>query len=287
VPLTALLLVLAAACLHAGYNLALKQAEDKNLFTFWALAFGAVLFLPVLFLQLPLPARVWPYAILSGFLEVIYIFTLVQTYKAGDFSLVYPILRGAAPAFLALLAFLFLGERPSLPGWAGIALLLVGLLIVSGGGIWTQIHKDSQRVALPVLGMALFGALIIASYSTVDGAAVHLASPSAYTILALNLTWLIATPPILLYYGPRQTLMVARKRWRRIAVVGFLMVFTYTLVLTAYSIGRVSYAGALRESSIVLGAIAGWLWLGEDFGLMRTLGAVLIAAGIIIIAVLG
>jgi drug/metabolite transporter (DMT)-like permease len=287
VPLPALLLVLAAACLHAGYILAIKQAEDKNLFTFWALAAGAVLFLPVLLFQPALPARIWPYAILSGFLEVVYILILVKAYKLGDFSLVYPILRGAAPAFLALLAFLFLGERPSPAGWLGLALLFIGLLIVGGGGIYAQIRKNPQHIAPPAIGVALFGALLIACYSTVDGAAVHLASPSAYTILALNLTWIFAAPPILIHYGPRQTIAVARSHWKRIAVVGFLMTFTYTLVLTAYSIGRVSYAGALRESSVVLGALAGWLWLGEDFGLLRTLGAILIAAGIVVIAVMG
>ena len=45
--------------------------------------------------------------------------------------------------------------------------------------------------------------------------------------------------------------------------------------------------GALRELSIVLAALAGWRWLGESFGVVRTTGAVLIFFGILVVAVAG
>jgi drug/metabolite transporter (DMT)-like permease len=59
---------------------------------------------------------------------------------------------------------------------------------------------------------------------------------------------------------------------------------TYIMVVYAYSITRVSYAGAIREVSVVFAALAGWLWLKERFGIVRTIGSILIFMGIIVIS---
>jgi drug/metabolite transporter (DMT)-like permease len=71
------------------------------------------------------------------------------------------------------------------------------------------------------------------------------------------------------------------------SAVGILTLLTYILVLQAYTIAHVSYVGALREVSIVLAALAGWRWLGEAFGALRTVGALLIFVGIVVIATAG
>ncbi len=76
-----------------------------------------------------------------------------------------------------------------------------------------------------------------------------------------------------------------RANWQRIIMVGIATMFAYIFVLQAYTIASVSYAGAIREISVVFGALAGWLWLGEGFGVARTAGAALIFLGILVIAV--
>ena len=76
-------------------------------------------------------------------------------------------------------------------------------------------------------------------------------------------------------------------RLRRILAVGVLILLTYAMVLAAYSAGRVGYAGAIREVSVVFAALIGWRWLGEGFGSVRLVGALLIFAGIVMIAVAG
>jgi drug/metabolite transporter (DMT)-like permease len=78
-----------------------------------------------------------------------------------------------------------------------------------------------------------------------------------------------------------------RRHWLRITAVGVLTILSYMLVLQAYSLSRVSYVGAVREISIVFGALAGWLWLAEPFGATRVAGSALIFAGILVIAVAG
>ena len=284
-PPRALVLVLAAAVMHTSWNFIVKTAKDKQVFTWWALIVGSLMYLPLLLLHTPIPARIWPYALSSAFVETVYYSTLLRAYMHGDFSLVYPVARDVAPILLAVWAILFLGERPQRAGIVGLALVLGGLLIV-GSGPW---RSQRQGAALHLGGVvpALSTALCISIYSAIDGAAVHLMAPTPYTVLVFGLTSLCVTPLVFRQYGYHGVVAVWRTDWWRILVVGLLMLLTYMLVLQAYAIAHVSYVGALREVSIVLAALAGWRWLGESFGVVRTIGAILIFCGIVVIATAG
>jgi drug/metabolite transporter (DMT)-like permease len=284
-PLLALVFVITAAVMHAGWNLIVKQVGEKQIFTWWALTLGSLAFLPLLIMSAPIPAAVWPYALTSALVEAAYFITLIRAYENGDFSQVYPIARGAAPALIAVWAMLFLGERPSAAGIAGLLLLLAGLIVV-GAGRW-QTEQRAVRLDTNLVITALAVALCISVYSAIDGAAVRIMSARAYNVLVLGLTSAFITPVVLWRYGVRSIIAEGRAHWGRIAAVGLLLLLAYMLVLEAYSMARVSYVGALREISVVLAAIAGWRLLGESFGVMRTAGAVLIFFGIVVVAVAG
>jgi drug/metabolite transporter (DMT)-like permease len=101
------------------------------------------------------------------------------------------------------------------------------------------------------------------------------------------LTAVCITPVVLARYGFRTVATVWRAHWRGICGVGFLMLLTYMLVLQAYALARLSYVGALREVSVVFAALAGWRWLKESFGVVRTIGAILIFLGMLVIALAG
>ncbi len=51
------------------------------------------------------------------------------------------------------------------------------------------------------------------------------------------------------------------------------------MVLVAVRLAPVGYVAMLRESSIVIGAVAGWLLLKEHLGRHRVVSSVVIAAG--------
>jgi drug/metabolite transporter (DMT)-like permease len=231
-----------------------------------------------------LPLRVWPYALASTLFEVAYFFTLTRAYDRGDFSLVYPIARGTAPGLLAVWSALFLGELPRRGGLAGLALLLLGLLTV-GGAQWVR----RAHIALGFGGVAaaLATATCISLYSAVDGGAVRFAPPVTYAVLIQGLIALTSAPIVVARFGRRVMVAEWRANWPRIIVVGLFSLTTYMLVLIAFSRARVSYAGAVREVSIVFAALAGWWLLGERFGPLRTAGSLLIFAGILTIAVAG
>lgn len=284
-PLVALALVLTAAVMHAGWNLIVKQAKQRQVFFWWSWIIGVICFSLVFFTQLLLPARAWPYVITSAALEAAYFLALTWAYDTDDFSLTYPIARGAAPGLLLLWSALFLGETPHPGGLFGIALLILGLLVVSGGSLWSSF--SGTRLSLKGILAALMAAICISLYSVIDGAAVRFVPAVPYTVMVLAVSALMVTPIVLWRYGPRMMLVEWQvNRWRLI-FVGICVVLTYVLVLQAYSMARVSYGGTVREVSVVFAALAGWLWLGERFGLFRTIGSVLIFAGIVVIAVAG
>lgn len=284
-PLNALLLIIAAAISHASWNLIVKRVSEKQIFTWWTLVVGLVFYLPIIIRGLPIPPKIWPYALGSAAAEVCYYIALVRAYEHGDFSLVYPIARGAAPALLTVWAAVFLGERPHGAGIAGIATLLAGLVIVGGGQLWSR--RGLTAVRGTGVAWALHISLWISIYSVIDGAAVRIMDPTAYGALILTLTGVFLSPVVISRYGCRKLIREGRTHIGRIFAVSGLTLLTFVLVLGAFSMGRVSYVAALRELSVVFAALAGWLWMGEEFGLVRTIGAVLIFAGIGVIALAG
>jgi drug/metabolite transporter (DMT)-like permease len=284
-PPTALVLLLIAAILHAGWNFFVKRAHEKQVFTWWGLVIGSLCFIPLLVVSHPFPVQIWPYVICSALVEGVYYIVLTRAYDNGDFSLVYPMARGTAPAFLLIWTLLFLGERPHLAGLAGIALIVCSLIVI-GGKTWWSLRK-STALSTSAIVLALTVAFCISIYSAIDGAAVHIVAPIPYTILVISLSTVFVTPVILTRYGRQKTLLEWRTNWLLIILVGILMMLSYMLVLITYSFAHVSYAGAIREISVVFAAFMGWRWLGEDFGLLRLLGACLIFVGVLVIAVAG
>ena len=284
-PLTALGLLLVAAMMHTTWNLLVKRAKEKQVFIWCSLIAGTIIFSPLLLTSPLFLVSTWPYLISSAFVEVIYYITLIRAYENGDFSLVYPMARGAAPAFLLIWATFFLGERPRFFGLMGIALLVFGLIIV-GGKTWWTLRKTSG-FSKSALALALGVACCISIYTAIDGAAVHHVSPLPYTVLVIALAALFITPAVVKRYGNDAIADEWRANWLRITLVGLFTLLAYILALKAYTIARVSYAGAVREISVVFAAFVGWRWLGESFGAIRLVGALFIFAGILVIAFAG
>ena len=284
-PLTALGLLVVAAMMHTTWNLLVKRAKEKQVFIWCSLIAGTIIFSPLLLTSPLFLVSTWPYLISSAFVEVIYYITLIRAYENGDFSLVYPMARGAAPAFLLIWATFFLGERPRFFGLMGIALLVFGLIIV-GGKTWWTLRKTSG-FSKSALALALGVACCISIYTAIDGAAVRHVSPLPYTVLVIALAALFITPAVVKRYGNDAIADEWRANWLRITLVGLFTLLAYMLALKAYTIARVSYAGAVREISVVFAAFVGWRWLGESFGAIRLVGALFIFAGILVIAFAG
>src|ERR1044071_7761770 len=129
-PILALLLLLISALLHAFWNLMLKRSQEKYSAMGWqVLLSGVFAFFLLIFTGFP-PRSMLPFALISMALEAVYFILLSNAYSDHDFSLVYPIARGTAPAFLMLWSILLLRERPSPGGILGISMIVGGMVII-------------------------------------------------------------------------------------------------------------------------------------------------------------
>ncbi len=280
---TALGLLFGSAILHTTWNLLLKQAGEKHMATWWGIFIGSILFLPALFF-IGLPARdTWVLLAISALLGAGYFVVLSFAYDDADFSLIYPMARGAAPALIAVWSVIFLGESLTVGGVLGLLVIVVGLTIV-GGSHWSPV---GNRPPLRGIWPALLMALIISAYSVIDGAAVKRTGPVSYAALAYFVSSAYLTPYVVARHGWQALKQeFAAHHWRLI-VTGAMIVVAYLLALWAYRLSSVSYSGAIREVGVVMGAFVGWQFLGEKFGPVRMAGAVVIFAGILVIAVFG
>lgn len=272
-PLPLALLVL-AAWIHAGWNYQLKKSSRRMLVLWWALALSALALAPTLF-WIPLPvAKAWAFVVASAVAQAVYLALLSWAYSLADFSLVYPVARGTAPLFLLLWSTLLLREPLQTQGVVGVVVLSLGLMVLGYTG----------RVAGLAIPVALSVALMISTYTAIDGQAVKICPAFSYFVAEWCLSVVVALPPLLWRYGWPQLLSTWREERAAVVWVGLGSAAAYALALQAYALAPVGYAGAVREVSVVVAAWLGWKAAGESAGRWRMFASLLIFVGIVLIA---
>jgi len=281
--LDALLLLILAAGIHVTWNLIIKTRAMRLLVIWWALVLGGAVSLPLLWWYGGIPRTLLLFIGGSTLAEALYYILLIRAYERSDFSLVYPVARGFAPALLALWSLVFLGERPRAAGFAGIALVLAGIVIVGTGGVILRRGSGAARSVIAALAIGASTSV----YSVVDAAAVRRFDPLLYMLTVFLATGLLITPAVIARYGARTALSGLGRMPLEVLAVAVLMPLGYVLVLHSYVLAPASYVGAIREISIVIAALIGWRWLGEGFGVLRLSGSVLMFCGILLLALAG
>jgi drug/metabolite transporter (DMT)-like permease len=280
----ALLLVLAAAAIHATWNALTKRAQDQLAFLWSSVSLATLVLLPAGWALLPpegVPGAAWPFLVATSVIHAVYFYVLGRAYGSGEFSLVYPIARGLGVALVPLAAFFFLDERPSPLGALGVLLVVAGIVGInlSSAGL-TSAGLSSLMSA--GTGWALVTGLSIAAYSLVDKAGVARLHPVPYiAILGVGMSLLLVPAMV------RRRVALAREwqtTWRAILVASTLNLTSYLLVLFAFRLSKAGYVVAAREISIVLSVVIGRLWFGERGLGARFAAASLVLAGVICVA---
>ena len=273
--------MLCAAGLHAGWNAMAKRGGDPVVFLWLATLASTLVLLPFGVWHLAatgLPAAAVPFVIATIVLHGLYFYALGRAYASGAYSLVYPVARGLGVALVPMLALAVFDERLSPLGSVGIGLVVLGIvalhLIPAGGAV----PAAATRAAL--LWPVVTG-LTIASYSLVDKAGVARLNPVPYMLLLEAGCALLGLPLLWL----RSTAVLRElRRWPSIVVAATMSALAYTLVLFAFRLSKTGYVVAARELSIVLSAVIGSLWLREGRLGPRLVGATIVLAGVVCIA---
>jgi drug/metabolite transporter (DMT)-like permease len=266
VPPEALALALAAAFLHAGWNVLLRGSDDVAARTVAVLCASVVLFAPVAAATWSVHAAAVPYIVASAVLEALYFVLLIAAYRRRELSVVYPVARGSAPAFVLGGTAVVLGRAVSTAQIAGVLLVAAGVMLVRG------FRRGAEGI-----GVGLAIGIAIASYTLVDKEGLRHAAPIPYLELVLapiavaSLFWRGLEP------------LRAQASWPTLgAAVGSFS--AYVLFLFALRLTAAPGVAAVRETSVVIAALLAAAFLGERVTWPRLGGAAVVAAGVALLA---
>ena len=282
-------LILLSAFAHSTWNFLLKRSGDKEVFVWLMLVTASLLMVPVgvtLFWLYPFGHPGWIFVLLTILLHILYFLFLGRSYAVGDLSLVYPIARGIGPMLVPILAVVILSESVAPLAIAGIVAIVLGIYTISWWGNFGSVIRDPlAKLKTPGIRYAILTGLTIASYALIDKRGVGHVQPFLYMYLMTLGSALGLSLYVLQKWG---TAVVARE-WRAnsgsIVVASILVFLAYGLVLTAFSLSRVSYVAPAREAGIVIGVLMGVFLLKEPFGRGRLLGSGFIVIGLGLIVV--
>jgi drug/metabolite transporter (DMT)-like permease len=184
--------------------------------------------------------------------------------------------------------------------------LVVGLLLMAAlmHASWNAILKSDQSDRLATFGVimttgTLMGLCAVPFLPLIEPAAWKYLAASV-TIHVLYYTFLLKaysygdlshTYPIARGLGPLLVLAIVlrpatvwahlRRTWWRGAIGGVIANVGYGIAIYALVLGPMAHIAALRETSVLFGALMGTLLLGEPFGLRRVAAAFVIVVGLV------
>ena len=271
--------------MHASWNAILKSDESDRLATFGVImTTGTVMGLcAVPFLPWIDPAA-WKYLVSSVLIHVLYYTFLLKAYSYGDLSHTYPIARGLGPLLVALVSGRFIGEHLRAQDIVGVVLLSFGLVSLAMP-LRNVVPRPGSRHGLATLFAVLTG-ITIAAYIIADGLGVRSAGPTFEHRLSY-IAWLcVVEGPWLLVLAivirPKSVWTHLRRTWWRGVMGGVIANVGYGIAIYALVLGPMAHVAALRETSVLFGALMGTLLLGEPFGVRRVAAAFVIVVGLVL-----
>jgi drug/metabolite transporter (DMT)-like permease len=265
VPAEALALALAAAFLHAGWNVLLRGSADVAARTVAVLCWSVVLFAPAAAATWRVSGSAAPYVAASAAAEGVYFVLLVAAYRRRELSVVYPVARGSAPALVLAGTAVVLGRAVSAPEVAGVLLVAAGVVLVRG------LRRGAEGI-----GVGLAIGVAIAAYTLIDKEGLRHAAPIPYLELVL-------APLAVLALAARPDALRTQLTWSTLGAAagsfGAYVLFLFALRLTA-----APGVAAVRETSVVIGAALAAVFLKEHVSWPRFAGAAAVAGGVAILA---
>jgi drug/metabolite transporter (DMT)-like permease len=270
-------MVLGAALLHAAWNTLVKVNTDRLIMVaIMMISQAAVAILIVPFVEFPTPES-WPCIWASTALHTAYFVFLVNAYRYGDLSHVYPIARGSAPLIVAVVSVAIVGETLSRQAALSVVLIALGIMSL------TQTRGASgfrePKAILYALGTGVF----IAGYTVVDGLGGRLADSAHSYIFWLNLFDGIPITILALYLRRDQIFVQVRTSWKLGVLAGIISLFAYWIVIWAMTQAPMALVSAVRETSMVFAVLFGVLFLKERLNLARLASTTITLFGAVMI----
>lgn len=270
--------VLFSALLHAIWNAIAKAIPDRLVASALIGATNLVIGgLGCLLLPIPAPAS-WPALLGSALLQTAYLILLTAAYSRSEFGRAYPLVRGVAVVGVTAVSVALLGETLQLGQWIGVGLVAAALLGLAAPGRGSA--PDLHALAMP----AAVG-LVVAAYSLVDGVGVRVAGHALGYAAWLFFLQGIAIPLACLVLSRDRAAFFSNARrslgWGVLG--GVLSLVAYGIVVWAQSLAPLALVSALRETSVLMAGLIGFLAFREKLTLARVTATVTAAVGIVVL----
>ena len=279
----AFVLVIVAAILHAVFG-ALQKGKLDPYLTRGAIDISySLMSIPIVLFVVPWPEpHLWP--LLFGAMIIHFVYKLCQAmaYERGDFTVVYPVVRGMGPLITVVAAGYVFGEDYNTLQWAGVICLSTAIFALAG------VNLAQNKLDRRTMGVGLFFAVLtgfgVAAYTTWDAYGVR-ATVNPFTFIF----WLFMLEGVL--FPPISYLRLSRMAKKpafsamatRGVIGGLIAIASFGAVMFATRLDKVGEVAVLRETSVLFAALIGWLFLKEKVGLLRAGLMVAIAAGAILV----
>ena len=270
------ILVFFAALLHALWNIIIKSLNNSLVGIAVKVFFQSIIFFPIIFF-VDLPQGItWFYLLCSSILHSLYFILLGSMYNRGDMTVIYPVARGCAPAFVTLWSLIFLKDSIPLTG-------IIGILTVSFGLILLSLENFKIKMNTKIIKISLFIAFVISVYTFTDGAGVRSADAAAtYIVWNFFLGGWISIGYV--YLKNKRELFELRFKDLIFILLATIISFSaYAIIIWSMKQVPIGFVASMRESSIIFASLIGYLFLKEKIGYIRLISGFVFFLGIYLI----
>ena len=272
---TVFFIILLATIMHAIWNAMVKHHKDKAV-AVSAIVFGHVPLAVVSIFIFPLPGKeTIPYIILSAIIHQRYQWYMLNSYKVGDYTNVYPIFRGSGPLFATIISLILLNETLKISSIFSIFLICFGIMFIGLRGI--KSNKNSQIIKYSLLTGSFIG-----MYSLIDGYGARI-SNSAISYMSFSFILSAIMFPFLLKLQNQKNIIDRVKKNGKLVfwIGGSLSFIIYIIVVWAFTKAPIPLVAALRETSIFFSIFIGYFFLKEKITPTKIISVILIVVGVL------
>jgi len=271
-------LVILSALLHASWNFVAKKHAGNYSVIYLSFLFSSVVtgIVAIPYIKgIELNTDLVVLLLAAGVFHAIYGFVLTFAYKNGDISTLYPIVRGSGIAGAVMLSMVILHEHLSSISGFGVYIVISGIAILS--------YRRNRKATSPKgIFLALVCGALIMCYTIMDKLLVADIHPIPVMAASQIVSAMLFFPYVLTQR--RNELKTTLKTLLfPVMLISVIATSSYLIILFVMQIAPISRIVAVREASVVFGAIAGYVILKEHFSRLRLIGVVLVMMGIILV----
>ena len=272
---TVFIIILLATVMHAIWNAMVKHHPDKVIAVL-AIVLGHIPLALFCIIYFPLPGKeALPYIIASVIAHQGYQWYMINSYKVGDYTNVYPIFRGFGPLLATLISLIFLGVVFKIATIISILFICVGIMVLGLFG-----SKDKNQ--FEIIKYALLTGSFISLYSLIDGYGARV-SASSISYISFSFLFSALLFPIILKLNKHENIIskVFKDAKMIFWVGGSISFVIYVIVVWGFTKAPIPLVAALRETSIFFSIFIGYFFLKETINLKKIISILLIVIGVI------